>query len=309
MTARRRGFTLVELLVVIAIIAVLVALLLPAVQAAREAARRTGCQSGLRQLAMAALNYESSERRLPTGGAMAPEEHQAGYAWRVAILPMLEESSLYEEVGPLADGRLTQRRPATGPPAVFVCPSEPELPRAPSEGWSSYAGVAGSGATEDGVWPRLDDGTYGPTYIDGVYYAGSATRLSEVTDGTSHTLAVGERGYANTLDGWTVGAEWRAHRSNTSRVERVYMHATKNVRYPINADPAEFGYFQLDRARPAGEPATLRQNDFYFGSDHAGGAFFAMLDGSVHFLADDLELSLFRDLATRAGAEVTDEAL
>ena len=62
-----RGFTLIELLVVIAIIAVLIALLLPAVQAAREAARRAQCVNNLKQLGLAAHNYESSQRHLPDG--------------------------------------------------------------------------------------------------------------------------------------------------------------------------------------------------------------------------------------------------
>ena len=73
----RRGFTLVELLVVIAIIGVLVALLLPAVQAAREAARRAQCQSHLKNIALAILNYESANKKLPVGLVSQPEPVEA----------------------------------------------------------------------------------------------------------------------------------------------------------------------------------------------------------------------------------------
>ncbi|MFO0915988.1 MAG: DUF1559 domain-containing protein [Pirellulales bacterium] len=112
----RQGFTLVELLVVIAIIAILVLLLLPAVNAAREAARRNGCISQARQLALAILNHESAARRFPlandgTGtakalGGVAPGVLSGttgdGYSWIVKILPYMEETSLYDQISNLS---------------------------------------------------------------------------------------------------------------------------------------------------------------------------------------------------------------
>ncbi len=96
-----RGFTLVELLVVIAIIGILVALLLPAIQAAREAARRAQCQSHMKNVALAVLNYESAKKHLPKGFVSTPSsQNYEGWAWSTFVLPYLEEQSIYDLMRP-----------------------------------------------------------------------------------------------------------------------------------------------------------------------------------------------------------------
>ncbi|MEQ8847931.1 DUF1559 domain-containing protein [Botrimarina sp.] len=301
-----RGFTLVELLVVIAIIAVLIGLLLPAVQAAREAARRSICTSNLKQLSLATHNYESAERVLPPGATLPPDDNTEGVSWRVWILPHAEEQALFDQIGVDQRGSMADKNPASGVPDVMACPSDPDLPlQSPAEHWSNYDGVAGSGTTDEGRLLTVSETPFGGVFVDGVYYADSQTRFGHITDGASHTLAIGERAYMLSLGQWVLGGRW----NGSPYFKRIRTISTKNVRSPINADPAQFGYHLLDENRPAGAPATLLMNDFYFGSHHPGGAHFAMADGSVHFLPDDLEIGLFFALATRAGEETLEERL
>ena len=97
--SRRIGFTLVELLVVIAIIGILVALLLPAIQAAREAARTRKCQNNIKNIALACLNYESTNKHLPVGYLSTGKTSSIeSWAWSTFCLPYLEEQAIYDRL-------------------------------------------------------------------------------------------------------------------------------------------------------------------------------------------------------------------
>jgi prepilin-type N-terminal cleavage/methylation domain-containing protein len=208
--ARARGFTLIELLVVIAIIAVLIGLLLPAVQKVREAAARTGCQNNLKQINLAALNYESSNGVLPPGYISTSQIGSLAF-----LLPYLEQNNVYQQIPanllqPGAAGAAPWSGGAATTPAqvrikTFLCPSDVAdtvmpangsivalvLPGSPvgtvtnnnSFGRSNYA--ANAGADGDATDP-----TYGP--FKGPYYADSRTTITSITDGTSNTFGFGE---------------------------------------------------------------------------------------------------------------------
>ena len=294
----RNGFTLVELLVVIAIISLLVSLLLPAVQSAREAARRSGCKSNLHNLAIAAHNYHDSFGLLPAGAKIHQLSSADSLGWRANLLPFIEESALLEAIGPTEEGGFTNKD-AGQIPTIYFCPSVPE--RLGGDGdkqWSSYAGVSGAGTTDNSKWDH-NDLLFGELYIDGLMFPGSEISFSKIIDGTSNTLMFGERRYMTGLEHWVAGSQW----IGATSIIGLSSKSAKNVRFPINANPEVFGYHLKDPDRPNSVAGNLKVNDLYFSSYHPGGAQFALADGSVRFLADEFDINLFRSLATRNGEE------
>lgn len=296
----RYGFTLVELLVVIAIVGVLVALLLPAVQAAREAARRTACVNLLKQHATALQLYHGEHGAFPPGGRLHDESGLSGISWRVLVLPLIEEQAIYDAIEPLPDGGAQDWNYQTSMPGLFRCPSNPTEGDNVRDAWmADYWGVAG--AAQEGVGLDLEDISCGDLDSNGVLFPDSETRIARVVDGTSHTLALGERAYRFRL--WMTGAT--ASKDPFGSLFRVCSEAANQLRFPINADNERFGYYVGHFPIPAGGEWKMLQNDLPFGSFHPGGANFAMADGSVHFLPDDIDFTVLEDLATIAGGEVS----
>jgi len=213
----RRGFTLVELLVVIAIIAVLIALLLPAVQAAREAARRAQCTNNMKQLGLALQNYHTGQNAFPLGGSPTPANYnnfvccpQGGWgSWSAQsmLLPYLEQTAVYNAQnfalnmrgdywGEVINTTATQSRIQ-----AFLCPSSP-LPKGTWYDYVTWPGnnyyvSTGSSISWYGTDPRLGNSQYTP---NGYQYTpngpfmvgGSAIGIRDVTDGSSNTVGFGE---------------------------------------------------------------------------------------------------------------------
>lgn len=202
----RRALTLIELLVVIAVISVLIALLLPAVQAARESARRTQCANHLKQIALAALNYESSQQVLPPSGlgrlhhdnefnvdVFNPFSFPQKAGWAALVLPYLEEASLADSLN--LDIPITAQ-PVGVPesrPAIYACPSD-----AASDRVFQHPVLTGGRAFSKGNYAAYCS----PFHVDlqllyrGALIAGGQ-RMAAVTDGASNTIAFSE---VRTLD-------------------------------------------------------------------------------------------------------------
>ncbi len=185
---RRVGFTLIELLVVIAIIAVLIALLLPAVQQAREAARRSQCKNNLKQLALAFHNYHDVYKMFPKGHyGIAGGSSWWGHGAMFSILPYLEQTALYNNYDlnlSYDNGTNSQVRRSRIP--VFLCPSD----RIISNGLAgnNYAGNSGSNVT---LYSGVSATAVGAR-TNGVIVQGRETPMSDIFDGTSNVLLLGE---------------------------------------------------------------------------------------------------------------------
>lgn len=178
----RPGFTLVELLVVVAIIGVLVSLLAPAVQSAREAARRVSCKNNLKQIGLALHLYHDVHDKLPVGcfewrswGAPATQRQMA---WSAMLLPFLEQQAVHEQIDfSLAFDDDDNRLAAAKRIGVFECPSVTRTPTV--RGPTDYGGLYGERMVD-----RSPD--------DGVFLYETPIRFRDVRDGLTHTIAVAE---------------------------------------------------------------------------------------------------------------------
>ncbi len=310
MRLRRSGFTLIELLVVIAIIAVLIALLLPAVQQAREAARRTQCKNNLKQMGLALHNYHDTFLCFPPGYVGSPagndcaSSHPAapGWGWAVAILPYIDQGPLFSQLDAggvkqaVCDAPTgAQSSPAVGNPALqrtlitaYLCPSATDPDQNPcrvagsAHAKSNYAGVAGMD------WSGIDPVTgFKAMFVDGTK---AVIRIRDCTDGTSNTVAVGEK-FRRDLDanftvqtaGEYYGAMWVGVTPDTQISSAVGRLALAGSSYAVNGGSVNA-----------------------FASRHVGGAHFLLTDGSVRFISENADQNTLSYLGTMNDGQVAE---
>jgi prepilin-type N-terminal cleavage/methylation domain-containing protein/prepilin-type processing-associated H-X9-DG protein len=295
---RRRGFTLLEVLVVIAILSVLAALLLPAIQAAREAARRTQCRNNLRQMGLALHTYHESMSVFPMGYVSptqsAPLNTSPGWGWAALILPHLDQRPLYDSVNFSLPIELSENQTArTTAVGVYACPSDTAVGTyAALSEWggvvadvhtNSYAACFGSGQEIDEF----------PDSGNGIFIRNRSTRIADIRDGTSQTVAIGERGACLVMTPWA-GAPINAI-SQFSSDTRVWTYDTTGHGGELVLARA---YWISPNAQGTGTA------DFY--SAHADGIHFLFADGSVRLVKSTVNLSVYRALCTRDGGELID---
>jgi prepilin-type N-terminal cleavage/methylation domain-containing protein/prepilin-type processing-associated H-X9-DG protein len=300
----RRAFTLIELLVVIAIIGVLIGLLLPAVQKVREAASRTQCKNNLKQIALACHGYHDTYGFLPPSFTPTYQGWQlpGGWAWSTLILPFIEQGNLYNQLSPAT---VDLKTVMTNNPALvqtqiktYLCPSDSGGPNPNTNRPFALAGATinlgtsnyvGNNADQAGVF--FDVGAPGSA-PKGFQNVGQTISISQIGDGTSNTIMVGERcsttvNYGSQSTCTTISVVPRSagvwagflgygtvNLDNSAPTNKFAFETS--LLYMLNSGESSTACDAADGPKDA--PSSM----------HPGGVQFAFCDGSVQFIQNNI---------------------
>ncbi|MFO0791363.1 MAG: DUF1559 domain-containing protein [Pirellulales bacterium] len=319
----RRGFTLVELLVVIAIIGILVALLLPAIQSAREAARRSQCTNNLKQMGLAAQNYAAAKKELPMGYGRTAEHVLKNVNFVkegvfTSMLPYMEEQSTFERIefkyyamSPVKAYNADPMRDTVI--AAYICPDWPDAKAVLSSppgyeyqvgGMCTYSAVggaiqnAGEKLIPSGFGPIPNNGAFTvkqETVSGSLRLLGSARKLGQIIDGQSNSFLIGEYVHRDCVFG-----------NYPETVPGTVPPGNVRPWYIAGFQEAPYSFKILENppnvcvARAQG----INFNYLPMGSYHPGLTQFVFIDGSVHVINNEIDVAVYKSIATVNGGEV-----
>ncbi len=307
--SRTKGFTLVELLVVITIIGILISLLLPAVQSAREAARRMQCSNNLKQLGLGMHNYHVAKGALPFGSKYAAGVSPSDFGWYSQMGPYIEQQAWFDSINyNVCFSDPVNFEPRKFKIALMGCPSCGLTVQHPND--TTWHRVKGNYAVNFG------NTTYGQTTKGGIAFEGApftcgrSYSFEHIKDGLSNTLLMAE--IISTIDGpnsGNSGSDWWGPLSETSTSEggqAFEAWLTPNspafdeacrICPPIDALNGISGCVVI------GDYAEYALQSFAARSHHAGGVNASLCDGSVHFFNDSIAMNVWQALSTARGGE------